>query len=187
MRTSLLAALTLVCASAALSAQSDGARAQLATGVRLYEERRYDDAEAWLAPLAAASPVPPEAAFYLGRIALRHSDPAAAVRWLERATSAEPRNAAYQHWLGRAYAQDALTGSRLRLPFVARRAKGALERAVALDPDDVEARADLMQYYLVAPGLLGGSDARAREQAREIARRSRLRGHIALAPIRWHD
>jgi hypothetical protein len=64
----------------------------------------------------------------------------------------------------------------LRQPFLAWKVKEHFERAVTLDPGNLAARADLMEYYLKAPGFLGGSEEKARAQAAEIAARDAQQG-----------
>jgi len=54
-----------------------------------------------------------------------------------------------------------------------------LEKAVELNPDSIEARFDLMEYYLQAPAFLGGDVAKAEGQAREISKRSAAAGRKA--------
>jgi tetratricopeptide (TPR) repeat protein len=54
---------------------------------------------------------------------------------------------------------------------------------VQLDPDYLDARAGLMQFYLLAPGLLGGSVDKPREQAAEVRRRNPYRGAFLAASI----
>ncbi|RPH53802.1 tetratricopeptide repeat protein, partial [bacterium] len=94
-----------------------------------------------------------------------------------------PRNSDYQLWLGRACGQAALEASVFRAPGLAKRTKAAWEKAVALDGGNLDARIDLMHYYLNAPGFMGGSDDKAREQADEIRKRSAVRGHVAWAIV----
>lgn len=106
------------------------------------------------------------------------------VRSMEAAVRADPSNPVYQFWLGRAYGEQAEGGGNpIRLVRIAGRARGAFERAVALAPDYLDGREGLMQYFLQAPGVAGGSVANARTQAREIARRNPYRGAIALAAV----
>jgi tetratricopeptide (TPR) repeat protein len=66
---------------------------------------------------------------------------------------------------------------------LARRLKASFERAVELDPNHIDGREGLVQFYLQAPGIAGGSVAKAREQAAEIRRISPHRGHLADATI----
>ena len=92
----------------------------------------------------------------------------------------------YHLWLGNAIGQQAGQASVVRQPFLARRVKAEFERAVALSPDLLDAREGLLQFYLVAPGVMGGSEAKAREQQVEIAKRNTVRGQMAAAAIAWH-
>ena len=144
-----------------------------------FEERRYDQAEAAFAALARADANDPTANHYLARLALRRGDDAAAAKLLERAVKAEPGVAEHHRWLGRAYAQAALHASLLRRASLAGRIRGAFERAVELDPRSVDARMDLLRFYVAAPGIAGGSVRKARTQAEEIARLDAVQGHIA--------
>ena len=75
---------------------------------------------------------------------------------LEKAVAAEPRNANYWNWLGKAYGRRAETSVFFNQPRYAVRAREHFEKAVALDPQNREALSDLFEYYLEAPGFLGG-------------------------------
>jgi tetratricopeptide (TPR) repeat protein len=109
-----------------------------------------------------------------------------AERSFERAIEKEPRNGTYHMWLGNSIGVQISNASAVRQPFLARRIKSSFERAVALDPELLDARDGLIQYYLAAPAMMGGDVNKAREQQREIARRDPVRGHIAAASIAWH-
>jgi hypothetical protein len=58
-----------------------------------------------------------------------------------------------------------------------------LEKAVELNPDNIEARFDLLEYYLQAPAFLGGDAAKAQAQAAEIAKRNATAGGKSLAAV----
>lgn len=120
-----------------------------------------------------------------GRGHLRANQPDRAERSFERAIEKEPTNGTYHLWLGNAVGQQAATASVVRQPFLARRVKRAFEEAVRYDPDLLDAREGLIQFHLLAPGVMGGDKAEARRQQREIARRDPVRGHIAAANIAW--
>ena len=55
--------------------------------------------------------------------------------------------------------------------------------AIELDADNLDARSDLIQYYVQAPGFLGGSSTKALEQAEEIRKRNALRGYLELGDL----
>jgi len=73
--------------------------------------------------------------------------------------------------------------NRFKQVLLAKKIRGAFETAVALDPDNVRARRDLLQYYVIAPGIAGGSVDKARAQAREIGARNPMLGHLAAGWI----
>ena len=141
---------------------------------------------ALLVSLATESPAQAgKAAFDEGLRLMRVNKADAAEKQFERAVAADPKNGTYHLWLGNAVGQQTTTASTVRQPFMARRVKAEFERAVALDPELLDARDGLIQFYLMAPGFMGGSDAKAREQQREIAKRNAFRGHLAAATVAW--
>lgn len=175
MRRLLIAALFAIPASSGAQSTSDG--------VALFEARRYAEARTAFEAVAKSDANDARAAYYLGRIALVDGDAGKAQHWLERAVKLDGSNASYHHWLGRAYSREALRAGKFRQMKLAGRIRDEFKAAVALDPNDVEARSDLMQYYLVVPGVMGGSEDRAREQAAEIRKRNAFRGHLAEGAI----
>jgi tetratricopeptide (TPR) repeat protein len=120
---------------------------------------------------------------YLGRIDLRHGEFGDAEDHLQRAAELEPNAADYHYWLGIAYLEDLQLASFLRQRGLASKAREALHLAVELDPDHVQARLSLGQYYTFAPGIAGGSKERALEQANEIISRDRRTGYLLMAQI----
>jgi tetratricopeptide (TPR) repeat protein len=117
---------------------------------------------------------------------MRANEPSKAEKEFERAIRAEPLVAEYHLWLGNAVGEQAQEASVLRQPFMARRIKAEFERAVELDPQLVAAREGLLNYYLAAPGVMGGSLEKAKQQAAEIAKLDAFAGHMAAAQISWH-
>ncbi len=82
---------------------------------------------------------------------------------------------------------EAQNANVLRQPGLAKKAKGAWEHAIELDANNLDARSDLIQYYVQAPGLLGGSMTKALEQAEEIRKRNALRGYLELGGLYERD
>jgi tetratricopeptide (TPR) repeat protein len=152
-------------------------------GVRLFQQGRLAEARAALESVASATPSNATALFYLGRIALSGDDAKEAERRFEAAMKLDDRSALYHLWLGRACGTQAQRAGKLSQALLARRTRNEFERAVALDPDYLDAREGLVSYYLQAPGFLGGSVEKAREQAAEIRKRDRLRGTLSDAAI----
>jgi tetratricopeptide (TPR) repeat protein len=92
-----------------------------------------------------------------------------AVRMGERSVALDPENSFYHLWLGRAVGRKAEVSNPFTAFGLARRVKSEFERAVALDANNFTARADLSEYYLEAPGFLGGDKGKARQQADYMA------------------
>ena len=94
----------------------------------------------------------------------------AAVTEGEKAIKLSPNNSEFHLWLGRAYGAKAERASIFAAPGLARKVKENFEKAVELNGDSVDARLDLAEFYLEAPGLIGGGKDKARAQAEELAR-----------------
>lgn len=101
----------------------------------------------------------------------------------EKAVALEPDNSEYVHWLGRAFGRRAETSNPLTAPGYASKARQSFERAYELDPGNHEAVNDLFEYYLQAPGFLGGGLQKAEALARHIAGLDAAEGHYAQAQL----
>ncbi len=141
-----------------------------------------------LAATADAQAVAPcDSAAARGREALDGGDVARAQRALEEAVSRCPHAADHRLWLGRAIILRARDASLLRKPGLASRAREEWEAVVRLDTADVEARAELVGWYLGAPRFAGGSATRAMALAEEIRLRDPARGALAAARVHAHE
>jgi predicted Zn-dependent protease len=105
-----------------------------------------------------------------GRSYLMLQDYKKATETLERAASAEPRNSNVYLWLGRAYGHRAETAFAIAAPALAVKARQSFEKAVELDSGNWMAVDDLFEYYLEAPGFLGGGMDKAAKMADLVAR-----------------
>ena len=160
-----------------------GAAGLAERGAALVEAERFPEAESLLRRALAADPGSREAIYYLGRVYLETGRASEAVRFLEREAARHPRSSRIHQGLGEARAVAALNASLLRQLALARASRQALERSVALDPSNVEARVSLFEFYRHAPAPVGGSRERALGQAREIGRRDPSRGHELRANL----
>jgi tetratricopeptide (TPR) repeat protein len=110
----------------------------------------------------------PVALFLIGRDYLMSGELKKASEFLERAAAAAPANSEYQDWLGRAYGKRAETSNFLSAAGWASKARDAFKRAVELDPKNPDALDDLFDYYLDAPGFMGGGIEKAEQVADRI-------------------
>ncbi len=152
----------------------------LQEGISLFEAEDYQRAQEIFQPLADENA---EAAFFLGRCYLNQDQTDEALQWLKRAVELDDSRSEYYLWLGDVYGRKAQNASIFKAPGYAKKVKKNFLKAVELDPDNLQARFALLQYYLQAPGIVGGSTEKALEQAEEIKKRDAAWGHQAYALV----
>lgn len=102
---------------------------------------------------------------------------------LEKAVVADPENSQYALWLARAFGRRAETSSPFTAPGLASKARQYFEKAAQLDPRNLDALTDLFEYYLQAPGFLGGGFDKAQATAARIAEIDPAEGHWSQAKL----
>ncbi len=83
----------------------------------------------------------------------------------EKAVSLEPENSLYHLWLARIYGEKADRAGFFTAASLVGKVRTEFERAVECSPNSWEARTDLAEFYLEAPGIVGGGKDKARAQA----------------------
>jgi tetratricopeptide (TPR) repeat protein len=119
----------------------------------------------------------------IGRNYYMQGDFKNATEALEKAVAAEPGNSEFNLWLGRAYGRRAETSSLFTAPGHASKARQCFEKAAQLNPRNLEAQSDLFEYYLEAPGFLGGGLEKAAATAEQIDRINPAEGYWARAKL----
>jgi tetratricopeptide (TPR) repeat protein len=119
----------------------------------------------------------------MGRNYYMRADYKRATEVLEKAVAMEPANAEYALWLGRAWGRRAETSSPFTAPMHASKARQYFEKSVQLNPMNLEAQSDLFEYYLEAPGFLGGGLDKAEATAAQMGRISPSEGQWAEAKL----
>ena len=163
-----LFALMLVAAGAAWAGGADFEQAH-----KLYNSTNFQQSIKVLLAMQSK-----DAAVYalLGRNYYMEGEFKKASEALEKSFELEPTNAEYALWLGRAFGRRAETGSPFTAPGYASKTRQYFEKAVALNPANLEAQSDLFEYYLEAPGFLGGGMDKAGATAKQVGRISRPEG-----------
>ena len=147
---------------------------------KLYDRTDY---EASLKLLSAIADKDARVYDLMGKNYFRLGDFKKASEVYERAVAADPSNSAYENWLGKAYGKRAETSSPFTAPGLASKAREHFEKAVALNPNDKEAASDLFEYYLEAPGFLGGGLDKASKLADRMVALEPAEGFWAQARI----
>ncbi len=127
-----------------------------------------------------------QAVLALVLVALQKDDAPARVKALERAQACAekfPQSAPCQYGYGVLLALQAMSEGMVKAARTAGAVKAALSAAHDADPAWYPARSALMEFYLVAPGFMGGSTSKAVELARTAAKPEQvtaLQGRLAM-------
>jgi tetratricopeptide (TPR) repeat protein len=155
----------------------------LAVGRAQFERGDYRGAIATLSTAIDADAHDAALWHWRSRSYLELRDYARAIADGERAVAEQPRDSEYCRWLGRAYGGAA---EEKRSFSMAKKVRAAFEEAVRLDPANLPARRDLMEFYVQAPWIVGGDKGKALEQVEAIARADVVAGHLARAVFLIH-
>ncbi len=153
----------------------------------LYESKKYEDAKKLLLSLDDKNKDYASAQYWLGRIAYAQEKYDDATDYFEEATEANDKVADYWNWLGNTYGTIAQNANTLKQGILAPKMRNAWEKAIALDPQNLDARSSLIQYYTQAPGFMGGSTEKAIEMANQIKKIKPAEGHRQLGNIYYRE
>ena len=175
-RASRVLLLLLLLIASLTASVADSAKDMLAAG-------RIDEAITELNGRLSSAPADAESSNLLCRAYFALEDWNRAESSCRKAASLDPDNSRFHLWLGRVYGEKADRANFLAAAGLAGKVRGEFERAVQLSPKDVDARLDLAEFYLAAPGIVGGGEQKARQQAQFIATVNPAREHWVYARI----
>ena len=170
----------IVIAASAMAVWARSPNLEVARAEELYQRTEYGRAIETLQALDGR-----DAAGYalLGKAYFMQGQYKEAVANLERAVREDGLNSDYHDWLGKAYGRVAEGSSFLSALGYARKTVRAFERAVELGPANLEALSDVFEFYLQAPGIVGGGRDKAEGIARRIAELNEAESHWARARL----
>ncbi len=148
---------------------------------------RVDEATALLKSELAANPSNAAAHLLLCRVYYAQDQADPAVDECHKAVAGAPTNSDAQMWLGRALGLKTSHVSVFSKMGLAGQARSAFEKAVQLSPSNVHAASDLGEFYVHAPGVVGGGADKARNLAAAIQQYSPSRSHRVLAELAQKD
>jgi tetratricopeptide (TPR) repeat protein len=171
------AALVLACGwsgASALAGQSSLADAQ-----HDYNAGRYNRAVDALNNAIAKSPDDASLHFLLGQSYYQLREFPRAVASLERAVQLAPKDSEYRDWLAKSYGRRAEESLFLSAMSWARKTHREFEIAVELNPENFEARRDLIRYEMNAPSVVGGGDDKAQKHIDALEKIDPIQGQLA--------
>lgn len=176
----------------ALGGAAHAAPPSVADAVVQFEAMRTDAALKSLNQLQQMQPNNPDVMYYLGRVFLRKFQYELAAQWFRKAIEIDPNAARYRVSLCEALGKTVDRASIFDQIGIAREVYEQLKAAVKVEPDNTLPHDALMQYYMEAPSIAGGSSSKAYDEATQIARLDpglghRALGDIALSEKRYND
>ena len=101
----------------------------------------------------------------------------------EKAIAVDPGSGLYHLWMGRIHGEKADHSGFLSAAGLAKKVRTEFERAVELSPENWEARTDLAEFYMEAPGIVGGGKDKALAQAEQLAKLNPAMAHWVQARL----
>jgi len=149
----------------------------------LIDQGHFKRARAIVEPRVQQNPNDAEAAYLLSQIKQAYGDLDAALKLAQKAVALDGRNSRYHYQLAQIYGEMAEKASIFRQLGLAHKFRDEAEVAAQLDPNYVDARVGLMEFYLQAPGIAGGDKKKARAIADDIGRINPVEGSLAQARL----
>lgn len=172
-------------AAEAVSAAAKGAASNLAADndspEALIEAEHWKRARDLVEPRLKADPNDLQALYIMARYKEAAGEFAAALALTEKMLAINPKNADYHCLLAFIYGRQVVRAGLFRKLGLVRRIKKEAETALRLNPNHVEARLILIEYFRLAPGIIGGDKNKARALAEEVVKLDPVRGYIAQA------
>lgn len=106
---------------------------------------------------------------------------------LQQCVERHPRAAVCHFVLGQVLGSQAMSGGMMKAMTLTGRIKESFQKALALEPQSYEARDALQQFYLMAPGIAGGSTSKARALADEVRESQPEQAQLLRARLLHND
>jgi tetratricopeptide (TPR) repeat protein len=137
--------------------------------------------------VATQNPNDPETLFLTAAVKHIWGDLDAAEKLAEKAVAADPKNARYHFRMAMIEGEKAQKASVLHQLGLARRFKKEAEATLALDPNHVRALQTMIDFYMQAPGVIGGDKAKARAIADRLMKIDPAEGYRAQVTLARYD
>src|SRR5260370_9145331 len=117
--------------------------------------------------------------FLLSQIRAAFGDRATPLSLAEKAVALDGRTAKYHRQIAEVVGVAAQHAGAIQQLFLARRFRREIDTALSCDPRDLQALGDLLEFYLLAPGIAGGDPRKAAEVASQVAAIDAIEGLLA--------
>lgn len=144
-----------------------------------FNNKQYNQAEPIFKTYLEKHPNDLKTLEYLGDIYGYAKDWDTAIDYYEKLVELSPKVANYHYKYGGVLGMKALAISKIRALGFIGDIKEAFITAAELDPKHIETRWALVEFYIQLPGIIGGSENKAKHYADELAKLSPVDGYLA--------
>ena len=159
-----------------------GACAQ-STPETLIVEGHWKRARAIVEDRVTRAPDDPLANFLFSQVRNAFGDRESPLPAAEKAVALDGRTAKYHRQLAEVLGVSAQHANVFQQALLARRFHKEIDAALTLDPRDTQAWRDLMEFYLLAPGIIGGDEGKAAATVQRLAAIDPAEGFLAQARL----
>jgi Tfp pilus assembly protein PilF len=158
-------------------------RAEPSPAERLIEAGHWKQARSIVEARLREAPADALSNFLLSQIRGAFGDRSTPLALAEKAVALDGRTAKYHRQLAEVLGVAAQRAGAFRQLLLARRFRGEIDAALSSDRRDLQALRDLMEFYLLAPGLIGGDPRKAVEVASGMGEIDAVEGLLGRARI----
>jgi len=149
------------------------------TAESLFLQEKFSEAAPLFKQYLKTHPTHKKSREYLGDIASYNEDWDTAITYFTELVEEEDLNANYHFKTGGALGMKALKISKIRALGYIGDIREHFETAAQLDPNHIEVRWALVEFYIQLPGIIGGSEKKAINYANQLGKLSPVDGHLA--------
>ena len=155
----------------------------------LLDASHYKRAQPLLADRLKANPNDAQSWYEMSRVSAAFQRWDDAIQQAEKAVALNPKSAEFHAVLADVIASQLATSQAGMFTKVAlaRRFRNEVDLALQFDPDNLDANSDLLEFYLQAPGMVGGSVKKAVEVSDHMLRVTPARGYLFKLEIATYE
>ena len=151
--------------------------------VELFNNKELEKAQQVFLKTPSSSELYKKSQEYLGDIAAYQKKWDTSLRYYKYLIDREESNAVYHYKYGGVLAYKAQSSNKLKALTLVGDIKKHLHKAAELDKGHIEVRWALVEVYISLPGIVGGSEKKAKKYAQQLMELSPVDGYLALGYV----